>query len=424
MQVSTRSLRHMIGLGSAMLVAAMLAACEPDARPESYQQFVARTPWIEPAGAWLVDWDILIHDEAELRALYEASLDESAADEGGVSSISQGLALHFPNNVDARWPASTASNLTYCVSNAFGSNKSQLVAALNDAAAAWESAAAVHFVHSAAQDPTSLCAPSNGAVVFDVRPISGAAFIAAAFFPNQSRGERTLWVDDQAFSLSGSTTLTGVMRHELGHVLGFRHEHTRSGLQCWEDHRWRPLTAYDVQSAMFYPRCGGLSEDFQLSDADMDGAACLYGAASGYSPDCSYRGLKYRGHSAGIGWLPWVRDRDIAGTVGQGRGLEAFRAQRVGGGTFAVCYTAHVAGFGWQSEVCNGTTAGTVGQGRSIEAIRIRLVGAPPGCGVRYQAHLAYFGWQASVANNAIAGTTGQGRAIEGLRVWLTGTCF
>ena len=39
----------------------------------------------------------------------------------------------------------------------------------------------------------------------------------------------------------------GVFRHELGHVLGYRHEHIRGIPGCgFEDSRWQPLTPYDL----------------------------------------------------------------------------------------------------------------------------------------------------------------------------------
>ncbi len=68
------------------------------------------------------------------------------------------------------------------------------------------------------------------------------------------------------------------MRHELGHTIGLRHEHTRpeSGT-CFEDNNWRALTSYDAASVMHYPQCNGSNNgDLNLTAADKAGVAALY----------------------------------------------------------------------------------------------------------------------------------------------------
>jgi hypothetical protein len=86
--------------------------------------------------------------------------------------------------------------------------------------------------------------------------------------------------------------LTGILRHELGHTLGFRHEHIRpeSGAStiegCVEDSNWRALTTYDRASVMHYPQCNGIdSWDLLITAKDAAGAESLYGAPDGTPPD-------------------------------------------------------------------------------------------------------------------------------------------
>jgi hypothetical protein len=155
---------------------------------------------------------------------------------------------------------------------------------LERAAAAWEAAADIDFVHRPAED--GRCDPANPNVLFDVRPVEvGGQYLARAFFPNEPRRGRNLLIDRSALELpaGGALQLVGVLRHELGHVLGFRHEHARpdSG-KCFEDAGWRPLTSYDPLSVMHYPQCNGLGDwRLTLTGLDRTGVACIYGPAAG-----------------------------------------------------------------------------------------------------------------------------------------------
>jgi serine protease len=96
-------------------------------------------------------------------------------------------------------------------------------------------------------------------------------------------------VDNTSFQLdpTGKLSLQGILRHELGHTLGFRHEHTRpdSGA-CFEDNNWRPLTSYDAFSVMHYPQCNGQGDwALTLTAIDNSGAACVYDPAPGFTID-------------------------------------------------------------------------------------------------------------------------------------------
>ena len=178
--------------------------------------------------------------------------------------------------------------LTYCVSTDFGARYGQVVGDMDEAASAWEAAANVDFVHRDAEDGD--CDASNPNVVFDVRPVNAnGRYLARAFFPNEPRIARNILIDGSALRLNptGKLQLVGVLRHELGHVLGFRHEHTcPSSGRCFEDGDWTPLTDYDPLSVMHYPQCNGLGDwSLTLTDLDRNGATCLYGPARGFDMD-------------------------------------------------------------------------------------------------------------------------------------------
>ncbi len=233
----------------------------------SWEQFRAGV-LVTETGGFLVDGDTPISSEKLLREFYDLNVAEGQ------------LIVNRVGNADDKWNDTRKLALTYCVSSNFGSRKAQVVQAMADAAAAWEAAANVNFDYLSAQD--SNCTASNNNVLFNVSLVNaGGQYLAAAFFPSDSRSYRQLSIDSSIFS---GVSLVGVLRHELGHVLGFRHEHTRPEAgSCFEDNQWRSLTAYDSGSVMHYPQCNGTNSFsvMNLTALDKQGVAALYGAPGG-----------------------------------------------------------------------------------------------------------------------------------------------
>lgn len=228
--------------------------------------------------------DMVAVGEAGLRREYERYFGGGTS-QPGIGELASALSIDNVGGVDntlgERYGDSNGGRyaLTYCIQRGTFT-ASQLTAiepALTAAQQSWSGLVNIQFVHDASQDAT--CSASNTSVFFNVRGVSSGAFFGSSFFPDYARSTRELLIDASAFTTTaGGRDLEGIMRHESGHILGFRHEHVWIACTSETPDDARHITAYDVNSIMHYPQCrpsgtGG----YRQTELDYQGSIELYG---------------------------------------------------------------------------------------------------------------------------------------------------
>jgi hypothetical protein len=238
---------------------------------------------------WVAEGDLLLDaDQLDIYVdqLNRAELARAMANAGGLGEAAlaparRELIAMTRNGKVVRWQDGLV--LTYCVlRNTFLSQKEYLLArrSVQKAAQAWMDVCGIEFRHVTANDASPTTRVDD--VTFTVRRIDAfGRFIASAFFPTDQPDRRRVLLDPSFFAKGLGFDRVGVLRHELGHVLGFRHEHISdiAPAECPDEDRTdtRPLTGYDPQSVMHY-FCGGVgSTTLELTEKDVAGAVDLYG---------------------------------------------------------------------------------------------------------------------------------------------------
>jgi hypothetical protein len=306
----------------------------------TWEEFQAASPMATSADGevfYIAEGDIPLHSKAELWEYYtdmqdrwnalfgeganaaekEASGATDPASTGDGAVVQPKLTLNRYRNssgvlTDDYQPFAGRFDLKYCIPDPLSVggitadeyHRSQVVAAMATATAAWSTWLGVGFrlVSGSCTDATA----HDGTVAFNVRLIStDDGCSALSFFPNFPAQYHHLslysgWADGTCDSYLSE--LTGAMTHELGHVLGFRHEMTRLPTDhgCYEEPAeddpnpdWEPeggvagiraLTEFDEDSIMMYKRmpdgtfCSGDGGE-SVTHLDRLGGMVIYGLA-------------------------------------------------------------------------------------------------------------------------------------------------
>lgn len=244
----------------------------------------AATKEINGQPAYVVESDILLSSEEQLlefyRSLYvdrEKSIVNLVGGNRDLRAAPHAIRYCFSDGWGMAINCTPAGNPGCYTAPALNAVRTNIRAGMDE----WEQVANVYFVYMNNLDGAG-CNTSgmNPGVDFVITHYNNAS-TAVGPFPSNGFANQQLLVPT-----SGITRLLAI--HEVGHVLGLRHEHIHTGAmpRCTETGTVEQLTAYDNLSCMRYANCttGSVINGTEISVLDGFGSRILYGAPARWFP--------------------------------------------------------------------------------------------------------------------------------------------
>lgn len=254
---------------------------------QAFEEYKATLP--KEGELYVVEGDILLGED-DIRPFVTSRQCQMRTEDQScqpVSAITEHLTNPelIVNTVDSRLDSwGMSRNLTYAVDRKSFSSEEQykeVLTSIKEATKDWTSFCSecgITFQHLAERDVNS--PTPNAEITFVITAIHAEhGYIAAAFFPHDDASRRLLRLGPRFFWPDNN--MAGVLRHEIGHIFGYRHEQIRDVPGCdLEDRNWKPLTQYDRHSVMHYICGGGGDQNPTISAIDKIGHKKLNGSGS------------------------------------------------------------------------------------------------------------------------------------------------
>ncbi|MHC8343842.1 zinc metalloprotease [Pseudomonas sp. RT6P73] len=240
----------------------------------AFKPFLGKLPQVvvaEQGNAiyYIVEGDILLDEEGVQSYLMSLRRGQVPARDGELLVLTeQGKKVIWPKG---------QRQLTYAVDRESFPSRAQYQVVVDNMRAAAEDwmfcqECAISFVHKPTLDPK----PKTGQVTFIVRysaNVDGA--FAVGFFPNATQVLRYVHITPAYFTTDYDRV--GILRHELGHVLGYQHEQAVGVPGCArEGNNWQEVSPYNPRSVMHYLCGGGGTKSLVLQNTDKAGHRATY----------------------------------------------------------------------------------------------------------------------------------------------------